>query len=130
MHRTDRTNPERAIPRPTAASHTLLAVLLLLTVVPGAAACAVVESDHALRTTLRDTPRRDEPRELSQRAVATLAAALKHAASQATVAIPVPLPWLSSGHEPVAATSFNGRSVVATERVRLALLNLPPPMRA
>lgn len=129
MERRNRTNPERSATRAICPAPTLLAVLLLATVVPGAAAYAVLERDTALRTTLREFPRGDEARELSVRAVSGLAAAITRTVETRAAALPraearvVPLErGVSSVVRPerVVAPVANG--------VRLALLNLPPPL--
>lgn len=132
MDRSTRTHSERLQARTSCASPTLIAVLLLLTVVPGAAAYAVVENEIALRTTLREAPRRDEARE-AVRASATLAEAIMRTVRANAPAALLPTNSAIAGFETrvVEASRIGEASahVAPAGGVRAALLNLPPPSR-
>lgn len=122
--RADRTKPERF--RATAASPTLVAVILLLAITPGAAAVAFAESDHAGRPALKLDQRRDDAREFSSHAVATLAAAFVRVA--APTAILPQIDRTPSVAAPTLERSPTRNIVVATLPLREALLDLPPPI--
>ena len=129
MNRRIRTNPERPATRAICPAPTLLAVLLLVTVVPGAAAYAVLERDVALRTTLRDTTRRDDARELSIRVVSELAGAMARTVERQAPALPSAesrVVSIERGAAPVAIPDDVTPPVAG--HTRLALLNLPPPL--
>lgn len=122
--RADRTKPERF--RATNASPTLVAVILLLAITPGAAAVAFAEADPVGRTALRLDQRRDDAREFSSHAVATLAAAFVRVAAPTAI-----LPQIDPAPS-VAILTFErapARAALETIRpLREALLDLPPPI--
>lgn len=108
----------------------MLAVLLLVTVVPGAAAYAVLERDVSLRTTLRDAPRRDDARDLSVRAVSGLARAITRTVEAVATAPALPgvasrVAWIAGSGVPVLCP--DERAAPVASNVRVALLDLPPP---
>jgi hypothetical protein len=104
-------------------------VLLLVTVMPGAAAYAVLERDVSLRTTLREIPGRDDARELTVRAVSGLAGAIKRTVETPDATLPGAETCVASSEGSVEpALEADVATPPIAGGVRLALLNLPPPL--
>ncbi|MEO1130123.1 MAG: hypothetical protein AAFX05_10525 [Planctomycetota bacterium] len=120
--------PDRPASRHPAGAPTLLTVLLLLALVPGAAACAYIESDVLPRSAIGDTTRRAPDRDVSATAQHVLATAVATVFGTSTGVFPPESTVTLPTEAPIANVDALTLTHVALERLHDTLCNLPPPV--
>jgi hypothetical protein len=120
--------PDRPASRHPAGAPTLLTVLLLLALVPGAAACAYIESDVLPRSAIGETTRRAPDRDASSTAQHMLATAVATVFGTSSSVFPPQSTFTLSSDASVAVVDTTTTTHAALQRLHDTLCNLPPPV--